>query len=328
MSHPPVTDHGGNLDAARLRFPGAPEPWIDLSTGINPWPYPVPGLPADVWHRLPEESALNALATAAARYYGAPGPEHVAIAPGSQALIQLLPRLRPPGTVAMRSPTYAEHALAWSATGHRVGPFTDLATADVCLAVNPNNPDGARIPPEKIIEAANCAAARGGWVVIDEAFADVAPEISVADKAGTPGLIILRSFGKFFGLAGLRLGFALAEPALAARIRDAVGPWAVSGPAVTIATKALADTPWITATKETLANGAARLDALLANSGLRVTGGTSLFLLATHPDAPALYQRLGAAGILVRRFVINPTWLRFGLPPDEAAWQRLAEALR
>ena len=322
MSH--VTDHGGNLGAARLRFPDAPEPWIDLSTGINPWPYPLPDLAPEVWRRLPEEAALRELTEAAARHYGAPGPEHVASAPGSQALIQMLPRLRPPGRVRVIGPTYAEHALAWTAAGHRLD---DGADADVTVLVNPNNPDGRRLAPGTVAEMARRGARRGGWLVVDEAFADVEPETSVAARAGTPGLIVLRSFGKFFGLAGLRLGFALAEPQLAARIREAFGPWPVGGPVIELARAAVEDGEWISAARERLAAAATRLDALLTARGLTVLGGTDLFRLAATDDAQAIFARLGAAGILVRRFEIDPTWLRFGLPADEAAWRRLDEAL-
>ena len=323
MSH--VTDHGGNLGAARLRFPDAPEPWIDLSTGINPWPYPLPDLAPEVWRRLPEEAALRELTEAAARHSGAPGPEHVASAPGSQALIQMLPRLRPPGRVRVIGPTYAEHALAWTAAGHRLD---DGADADVTVLVNPNNPDGRRLAPCGVLAMAREAAGRGGWLVVDEAFADVAPEISVAAEAGAPGLIVLRSFGKFFGLAGLRLGFALAEPALAARLHEAFGPWAVNGPAVAVAMAAFADTAWTAATRTRLAEAADRLDALLGEHGLVVTGGTSLFRLAAHSEAQAIFSRLGRAGILVRRFEIEPAWLRFGLPAGDTEWRRLEGALR
>ena len=327
-----VSDHGGKLDAARRRFPDAPEPWIDLSTGINPWPWPwphpLPELSPPLWHRLPEETAQQALAEAAARYYGAPGPEHVAMAPGSQALIQMLPRLRPPCGVCVEGPTYAEHALAWTAAGHRVGPFTPSPLPDVTVLVNPNNPDGRQVAPGAVSDMAKRSGRRGGWLVVDEAFADVAPDISVASRTGAPGLIVLRSFGKFFGLAGLRLGFALAEPALAARIRDAFGPWPFSGPAIEIAGAAFGDQDWIAATRQRLAESAARLDALLQARGLTVIGGTSLYRLAGHDDAQQIFARLGAAGILVRRFEIDPSRLRFGLPADEPAWQRLETALR
>lgn len=319
--------HGGDLDGARAAFPGAPEPWIDLSTGINPWPYPLPPVPQDAWTRLPGRGAEAALRVAAADCYGAPSAELVAAASGSQALIQLLPRLRAPCSVAVLGPTYAEHARCWALAGHDVRMVEEVAPADVLVVVNPNNPDGRLLPVARLLELAATQAARGGWLVVDEAFADMRPEDSLAAHAGRSGLVILRSFGKFFGLAGLRLGIAVAPAGLAAALREAIGPWAVSGPGLSIATAALDDRGWIAETRNRLTNAAARLDRLLDGAGLRVAGGTELFRLVEDPQAPALYHALGAAGILVRRFEHRPDWLRFGLPGDEAAWQRLGDAL-
>ncbi|TWA68032.1 L-threonine O-3-phosphate decarboxylase [Azospirillum brasilense] len=321
--------HGGDLDAARAAFPGAPEPWLDLSTGINPWPYPLPPIPAESWARLPGRAAETALREAAAAFYGAPSPDRVLAACGSQALIQILPRLRRPGTVAVLGPTYAEHAAGWAKAGHRVAEVESLerCDADVVVVVNPNNPDGRIVPPETLLALADRQAAQGGWLVVDEAFAEVAPECSVASEAGRPGLVILRSFGKFFGLAGVRLGFLLGEPALLRDARAAVGPWAVSGPALAIATAALSDSEWVVATRRRLADAAARFDARLMDAGLRVAGGTSLFRLIDDPRAAGLYNALGRAGILVRRFDHRPEWLRVGLPVDEAAEGRAKVAL-
>lgn len=328
-----VSDHGGNLSAARARHPGAPEPWIDLSTGINPWPYPLPPLAPELWQRLPDDATLESLAEAAALYYGAPDARHVCAASGSQALIQALPRLRPPGRVAVLGPTYAEHALAWANAGHSVAEVPELPETDawdVVIVVNPNNPTGAAVARADLLAAAARAAARGGWLVVDEAFADTCPEISVAAHAGAPGLIVLRSFGKFFGLAGLRLGFALAAPPWIERLRAVVGPWAVSGPAVAIARAAFHDTAWVSATRAALGAATEDLDRLLSDSGLSVVGGTPLFRLCELAEGDAAYrrfERLSAAGILVRRFEARPRWLRFGLPADAAARLRLAEAL-
>ncbi|WP_445599775.1 threonine-phosphate decarboxylase CobD [Azospirillum sp. A39] len=323
--------HGGDLDAARAAFPGAPEPWLDLSTGINPWPYPLPPLPADAWTRLPGRAAEEGLRAAAAAAYGAPSPAHVAAAPGSQALIQLLPRLRPRGDVAVLGPTYAEHARGWAAAGHTVRTVATAdaaADADVLVVVNPNNPDGRVVPSAVLLDLAGRMAARGGWLVVDEAFADVAPDASVAAAADRPGLVVLRSFGKFYGLAGLRLGFALAPPPLAAAVRDAAGPWAVAGPALAVGTAALADRAWGERTRRRLAAAAAALDRRLAAAGLTVEGGTPLFRLVRDARAPALFAALGAAGILVRRFAERPDRLRIGLPADDAAAARLEAALR
>lgn len=321
--------HGGDLDAARAAFPLAPEPWIDLSTGINPWPYPLLAIPPTAWTRLPCRSEDEALRAAAAAYYGAPSPGHAAAAAGSQALIQLLPRLRAVGRVSVLGPTYAEHARAWAAAGHTVRlveRFADL-DGDVAVLVNPNNPDGRIVGRADLLALADRLAARGGWLVVDEAFADVAPEVSVADAVDRSGLIVLRSFGKFFGLAGLRLGVALAEPAMAAALRDAFGPWAVPGPALAVAGAAFRDAPWIAATRRRLAAESAVLDRILIGAGLTPLGGTALYRLAGHPCATQIADRLGAAGILVRRFENHPKWLRFGLPADEAAQQRVLNVL-
>lgn len=329
----PQVLHGGDLDAARAAFPNAPEPWVDLSTGINPWPYPLPVIPDTAWTRLPGRAEEEALRIAAASYYGAPSAGHAAAAPGSQALIQMLPRLRGRGRVNVLAPTYAEHARAWAAAGHAVrtvGRIEDLdgdLDGDVAVIVNPNNPDGRIVGRADLLALAGRFAERGGWLVVDEAFADVAPQASVADAVDQPGLIVLRSFGKFFGLAGVRLGVALAAPALAADIRDAFGPWAVPGPALAVAVRALADDSWIAATRRRLDDAAANLDLRLSALGLSVMGGTALYRLARHTHATQIVNALGRSGVLVRRFEEHPDWLRFGLPPDAEAQQRLIRVI-
>ncbi|MSO80228.1 MAG: threonine-phosphate decarboxylase [Alphaproteobacteria bacterium] len=320
-------DHGGNLAAARRRFAGAPEPFIDLSTGINPVPWPVPGLPGEALARLPGQEALDRLAAAAARLYGAPDAACVVAAPGTQILLPLVAALRAPGRAAVLGPTYAEHARAAALAGHAVAEVErvdGLAGAGLAVVVNPNNPDGRLVPHADLLALAG----RAGLLVVDEAFMDVGPAgASLAGDVAGGGIVVLRSFGKFFGLAGLRLGFALATPDIAAALRARLGPWAVSGPALAIGAAALADTDWIAATRVRLAADAARLDGLLAAAGLAVAGGTALFRLVETPAAAALYERLGRQGILVRRFAERSDRLRFGLPGHEAAWRRLAAAL-
>lgn len=327
---PDGLEHGGRLAAARRRFAGAPEPFLDLSTGINPVPWPVPALPPEAFARLPEPEEEAALRGMAAAAYGAPGAEMVAAAPGTQILIQLLPRLFPLRSLRILGPTYAEHAACWRAAGaavEEVAEFAALEGAQGALLCNPNNPDGRRFAPAELLPLAQRLAARGGFLVVDEAFADLEPEaLSGAPLLPHPGLILLRSFGKSYGLAGIRLGFALAAPERAAAIRRALGPWAVSGPALAIGRAALADAAWRGAAAARLSAEAARLDALLSRAGLRVLGGTRLFRLA-EGDAAAWHARLGRAGILTRPFGHRPGWLRFGLPGDEAAWARLEAAL-
>lgn len=319
-----VIVHGGDLDAARRLFPSAPEPWIDLSTGINPVPYPLPPFDASALHRLPSPADLGRLKEAAATAYGAPGPDHLAAAPGTQILIETLPRLRPRSRVAVIGPTYAEHAAAWARADHAVAPVPDLAAAagaEIVVAVSPNNPDGRLFDPGALLGAI----APGGLAVLDQAFADLE---DAEPAAPSPGLVVLRSFGKTYGLAGLRLGFALAEPALVRRLEAALGPWAVSGPAIAAGCAALPDAAWRREAAAARARDAARLDRMIERAGGRLVGGTRLFRTAAFADGPGLFRRLGEAGISVRRFEDFPERLRFGLPPDKAAWCRLSRILR
>jgi cobalamin biosynthetic protein CobC len=322
--------HGGDLDAARKRYPDAPEPWIDLSTGINPVPFPVPELPAEVWSRLPTRAEEEALLAAAATRYRVPNSDMIAAASGTQALIQLLPRLVPTSRVEILGPTYEEHEACWMRQGHRVSVVKDLDRsdrADVVIVVNPNNPTGRVIPVTVLRTVATALARKNGLLIVDEAFVDVLPETASIAADLPPATIVLRSFGKTYGLAGLRLGFAIAEVPLATRIRAELGPWAVSGPALRIGKAALCDPHWLAETRARLQSDQPRLDAVLEAADFAVLGGTPLFRLARHFDAVKLAERLGRHGIHVRSFPREPQWLRFGLPADRLAWDRLSDAL-
>ncbi|MFQ5984235.1 MAG: threonine-phosphate decarboxylase CobD [Alphaproteobacteria bacterium] len=323
--------HGGNIDWAERVFGRPPNGWLDLSTGINPYPYPVHDLPFAAWTHLPDDGADRALREAAAAYYGTGDPARVVTAPGSQALIQWLPRITPPSQVAVVSPTYCEHARSWASAGHSVDTIADIGGAslefDVIIVTNPNNPDGRVYSVQRLMEIAGRLSQHGGLLIVDEAFADLDPANTVGPNAGTPSLLVLRSFGKFFGLAGLRLGFGLAEPGLINRLREALGPWAVSGPALQVATRALRDPSWIDATRARLASGAVRLDSLLTEAGLEVVGGTALFRLVADADAQDVFAYLARCGILVRHFPDRPEWLRIGQPAGDTDYARLAEAL-
>jgi cobalamin biosynthetic protein CobC len=323
--------HGGDLGVARRLFPGAPEPFIDLSTGINPWSYPVAHFSPKGFARLPQQDALTAIAAAAAKAYGAPSAKHVVIAPGSQILLPLVASLVPPRRANVVSPTYPELARAAKLAGHDVKTVESIeqaGTAKLVIVANPNNPDGGRFTRTALLKLAHDLRQQGGLLVVDEAFMEVAlPGESLAAEVACGNIVVLRSFGKFFGLPGLRLGFALTAPPLAQRLSAVLGPWPASTPALAVGAKALADAVWIERTRKTLAKAAMAFDAILAGAGLEIIGGTDLYSLVRSEAAPALFRHLGRAGIYVRTFPDNRTWLRFGLPAHASARKRLKNSL-
>jgi cobalamin biosynthetic protein CobC len=329
---PALRYHGGNINAARRLFPDAPQPWIDLSTGINPVPYPVDAIAPSAWTRLPAPAELAALEDAARIAYGAAPSAGIVAAPGTQALIQWLPRVFPARRVGVLGFTYREHETCWRAAGADVAAvagLSALAGFDVGVVVNPNNPDGRVFDAEELAEVAGILAGRGGRLIVDEAFMDVlGPRSSLVPRLPVAGAVVLRSFGKAYGLAGLRLGFAVASAEDALRLREAIGPWAVSGPAIEIGRRALADDRWLTETAGRLDGEAHRLDRLLRSAGFDVVGGTPLFRLAEQNGAAAWFEQLCRAGILTRPFAAKSNWLRFGIPHAPEAWGRLEAALR
>lgn len=320
--HHPSRDHGGGIDAAAARYGGARADWLDLSTGINPRPYPVSALPPEVWAALPDDAAMVRLLNAARRVWQV--PDHLAIvaAPGSSAIIAQMPVLTRAASVFIPGPTYNEHAAAFRAHGV---PVTDDPGADAHVHVAPNNPDGRYVSADRI----------GGhpFTIVDESFGDCDPSRSYMAHADQDGLIILKSMGKFWGLAGLRLGFAigrpdtLAPPGRAALV-DLLGPWAVSGPALTLGARMLEDLDWATGTRSWLAEQSARLDRLMVGGqAAELVGGTTLFRTYAVNDAAALQDRLARSHIWTRVFPYSRTWIRLGLPGHDANWARLEAAL-
>ncbi|MBY6084489.1 threonine-phosphate decarboxylase CobD [Ruegeria arenilitoris] len=307
-------DHGGGLDDAIARHGGERSDWIDLSTGINPHPYPVAGLTSEDWAALPDHRAFAQLSDAARRFWRVPENAAVLPAPGASALIARIPAVAPVGAVQITMPTYNEHAAAFAAQGWTVQPG---GPAQARVIVHPNNPDG-RIWQTKD--------ARAPLTVIDESFCDVTPEASLIRLSERPGVIVLKSFGKFWGLAGLRLGFAIGHPDLIARLNDLTGPWAVSGPALRIGAQALNDTAWAEATRARLVRDADRLDTLMTGKGADLVGGTTLFRLYKVDDAVAWQDRLAQTHIWSRIFPYSDRFLRLGLPADHG-WSRLEAAL-
>lgn len=308
-------DHGGNLDAAIARYGGLRSDWADLSTGINPVPYPMPEIFLRDWTALPDAQAQKDLLAAARDFWTVPEGAAILSAPGASALIARIPHLEPPARVQITKPTYNEHAAAFHAAGWSL---QDDGPADARVLVHPNNPDGRVFSTQDIKTAP--------MTVIDESFCDVQPDVSLIAHATDPGVIVLKSFGKFWGLAGMRLGFAIGQPALIAHLAESLGPWAVSGPALRVGTQALLDQDWANATRRKLHKDRLKLDELMVQAGASVTGGTDLFGLYTVDDAPAWQVRLAKKHIWTRIFPYSNKLIRLGLPaPDR--WTHLEQAL-
>lgn len=303
-------DHGGGLDAAVATYGGTRADWLDLSTGINPQPYPVGDIGADIWTALPDQSAMDRLLAAARAFWTMPDGAHIVAAGGASALIAQMPQVWGGTRVTIPAPTYNEHAAAFQAQGWHVQAD---GQADVRVLVHPNNPDGRLWPTDR----PPCP------TIIDESFCDVTPKASHVAQAANPDCVILKSFGKFWGLAGLRLGFAICPPVVARKLRDGLGPWAVSGPALEIGARALEDVAWADTTRARLVADAARLDKMV---GWPVVGGTDLFRLYEVDDAAAMQDKLARGHVWSRIFPYSKTWIRLGLPhPDR--WDHLKAAL-
>jgi cobalamin biosynthesis protein CobC len=338
--------HGGKVEAARALFPEVRSAWIDLSTGLSPWAYPHERIDSAAFTRLPDPEALAQLEQAAAHSFSLEDASRVIAAPGSDLALRLLGTLFTGRRVAVVRPGYSGHVRAWDGAPLTFVSADDIEAAgrghDVLVLANPNNPDGRLVPRERLLAVRDELASRQGTLVVDEAFADAQPEHSLCNSAGeglssaasgdhqrnaSAGLIVFRSFGKFFGLAGLRLGFIVAGADAQRRLRHALGDWPVSGPAVAIGIAAYNDRPWQAMQRQRLATTARRLDELLTRAGFTIAGGTVLFRLARCADADAAFRHLASHGILTRPFTSDSTLLRIGLPADEAQWQRLSDAL-
>lgn len=335
-----LAQHGGRLGVARGAFPNAPQPWIDLSTGINPHAYPAPASTAAERAQLPDPLRLVELERVAARAFGVDDSRRVVATPGTELALRLLPvaiGATQATIAAIATPTYSSHADAWRRAGaivldakaRNLDPASPLP--GVVVIVNPNNPDGIVLTRSHLLELHDALRATGAWLVIDEAFVDVDPALSMCDLAGTPrapNLVALRSFGKFYGLAGVRLGFAIGGAQVTERLRGWLGDWPLSADALSAGLTAYADTNWARETRAMLSRESQRLDELLTRHGFTIVGGTSLFRLARHARAQDMFERLLRAGILTRPFAHDPSLLRFGLPGTDSAWHRIDWALQ
>lgn len=310
---------------------GTREGWLDLSTGINPNAYPLPEISDYFWQCLPDQTSQDKLIAAANLYYKVQADYRVVAANGTQALIQMLPQILSQQSIAIVSPTYEEHSHCWETAQRHVSKVGTLEeaveTAEIVVVVNPNNPTGVTYQPEQLLEAAKQLEHAGGFLIVDEAFGDVLPELSVVPKQ-SKNMIVLRSFGKFFGLAGLRLGFAICHEDMSGSLKSKQGPWSVSGPALEIGKIAFSDARWIENTRLSIQqNSEAQAEVLIA-CGLELIGNAGLFMEFNHDNASDIYETLLKAHILVRPFPQRPTRLRFGLCENIEALERLAWVLK
>jgi cobalamin biosynthesis protein CobC len=329
---PRFFEHGGRLDLACALYPDAPGPWIDLSTGISHWSYPVPHMAGEMLQRLPERTELESLATVARKAYSVSKAAEIVPLPGTDAGLSLLPWLfRELKRVAVLAPAYSGHAAAWTAAGHSVSEAASLdgaLGAAVIIVVNPNNPDGRFVPHDRLAASLGPIKRRGGLLIVDEAFADADESHSLLPAAARlDHTLVLRSAGKFYGAGGVRLGFAITSHPVAGRLKAALGAWPVSAQAIAFGQAALADGPWAAEQRARLKEGEEQLDIALTEAGFKIRGGTALFRLAEHPQSRDLFTRLARKGILTRPFK-DRSALRFGIPGSPMELARLREALQ
>ena len=329
-------NHGGRLGEASRRYGIAENHWLDLSTGIAPWSYPVPEVPDRVWARLPE--AEDGLIAAAADYYRAPADAITAL-PGSQFAIRELPRViaahRGPGRVGVPAVGYAEHGRAWAAAGHEIVTYDDLPglsalshTLDHAVVITPNNPTGERADIERLCALAHGLGRRNGLLLVDAAFADCNDGL---DHGGLPAnALVLRSLGKFFGLAGLRLGFMIGRGPAATALHEQLQPWGVSHPARWIGRHALVDRAWQAGQHRRIIDSSRSLVELLdQHFSYQVVASAGLFASVFFDDderAGRVHTALAEQAIWTR-LGDDGRWLRFGLPGGGSAAARLDAAL-
>lgn len=324
-----MLNHGGRLHAYAQQYGIAAKDWLDLSTGINPNGWPVADfIPAVLWARLPDNE--DDLVDKAMAYYQC---EYILPVAGSQAAIQALPSLRSACRVAIVSPAYEEHRHYWQQAGHEVVALESIELDqqieqfDVVIVVNPNNPTGETFRSDRLLDWHKRLQTRGGWLIVDEAFIDITPDQSLAQFPVQPGLIILRSLGKFFGLAGLRVGFVISHPKLLSQIAEKLGPWPIASASRWVASQALADGNWQLQSRQHLPQNAQRLAELLSFYQLSPAGGCALFQWIKTDKASQIHHQLAQQGILCRLFD-KPSAIRLGLPATEVDWLRLETALQ
>lgn len=264
--------HGGDIVSASAHYGIPLEDWLDLSTGINPESYPV-NIPVSAFEQLPY--VHPEFIVASAHYYRSSQMIPVA---GTQAAIQQLPYLLDNFPVLIPQTGYQEHREHWQIHGASICEYPSLHQAEMIafidqalqaqpqqhlVVINPNNPTGVLLEKAQLLTWAK-QLAHGAYLIVDEAFIDIFPEHSVLDAELAPNVIVLRSFGKFFGLAGIRLGYCFADTGVLNGLRNRLGLWQVNGPAQVIATQALQDKAWQAQAMENIQKQAALMQHIFS----------------------------------------------------------------
>jgi cobalamin biosynthetic protein CobC len=323
--------HGGQLQQIANKYQIPADNWLDLSTGIAPFSYPIPAIPPALWRQLPQKN--EALMQAAKKYYRC---EQLLVTNGSQSIIKALPALwhafnRQSTTVYLPQRGYKEHAHAWETAGYQLHFYQDNLPAidlldenSILVIINPNNPTGKVFSRETIMCYQKKIKKLNGLLVVDEAFIDVLnPEDSIASDVNDQHTLVLRSFGKFFGLAGIRIGFLVANSYWCEIFSEHMGPWQVNGPAQFIAEQALADEPWQQIQKRRLKECRQQQQYFLLEifgpDIITNIGGSDLFLtMSFHQPhwAAKCYHLLCQQGLYVRLSDEQDT-LRFGIATEQ-----------
>lgn len=318
-----MLNHGGKLKQVAKEHQIPWQQWLDLSTGISPYSYPIPPIPDAIWHKLPQYD--SELVEAAKAYYQA---SNVLATAGSQSIIQLLPRYRlqqgyPVTNVWLPKQGYKEHEKAWRDAGFVICHYQslpnidDIQAEDIVVVINPNNPTGELFTPSQLQPLYHRVKQQRGWLIVDEAFMDgVVEQTSLINQTDHGQLFVLRSLGKFFGLAGLRVGFVSAVTKHLDNLQEMLGPWHISGPAGYVAKHALTDKAWQQQQKAALKLASERLQQLLVEHYKVQPKGTYLFKTVYLANAEQAYQQLCKQGVYVR-LTDEHDALRFGIPTPE-----------
>lgn len=313
-----MAEHGGNLDEAAQAYGFEPGMMHDLSTGIAPMSYQMPLPASDAYQALPLASDMEALCKVARACYRVPDAASLCVGGGSQALLAALPYLFASCLVWCPEPTYNEHHYRWEKASHQVdGGLSCPQEAKIIILGQPNNPTGRLWQADEIARYLAHVKQCDGLLIIDEAFVDIMPEHSSCQIAGDEALVILRSVGKFYGLAGLRVGFAIGGANFIARLQDEIGPWPVSQPALLVAKTALADKDWQARHLAKLQEICDWQSDVLAKAGFEIITSMALFITIRHKRMAAFHHHLASHGYWTRIYQNDKQMMRLGLlAPD------------